>query len=68
MKPQHAYLTVSEVAAHYRVSDQTICRWIKEGRLKAENISSRKRPIYRIPADALAIRPTPPPIKIKKFV
>lgn len=68
MNTEHAYLTVTEVADHYRVSVQTVLRWIKAGRIKAENIASGKRPVYRIPAATLNVRPTPPPLKIRKFV
>lgn len=47
------YLTVAEVAAHYRVSQDTVRRWIREKRLPAEDIGRGKRPTYRIPSEAV---------------
>lgn len=42
------YLTVAEVAKHFSVSTDTVRRWIKIKRLKPVNISTGKRPTYRI--------------------
>lgn len=42
------YLTVREVANHYRVSRDTIVRWIKKGRIAADNIGTPDLPRYRI--------------------
>jgi excisionase family DNA binding protein len=45
------YVKTSEAAEHFRVSLDTIYRWIKSGRLVAEDVGSGKRHIWRIPAD-----------------
>jgi excisionase family DNA binding protein len=50
------YLTVSEVAKHYRVSDDTIRRWIKEKRIASINIGTSKLARYRIPQDAVLVK------------
>ena len=42
------YMTVREVASHYRVSRDTIVRWIKRGRIAADNIGTPQVPRYRI--------------------
>lgn len=44
------FFTVREVAEHYRVSSETIRRWISLGKLPAINIGSQVLPKYRIPA------------------
>jgi excisionase family DNA binding protein len=45
--------TVHEVALWWGVSDETVRRWIKKGRLKATNIGGSRRKIYRISASEL---------------
>ena len=40
-KSTHMTHTVKQAAAHYNVSDKTIRRWIKQGRINAEQINGR---------------------------
>ena len=48
-----AYYTISELAAHLRVSEMTIQRAIRTGQLVALRLGTRTRPTVRIPvADA----------------
>jgi excisionase family DNA binding protein len=48
------YLTVEEVAEHFRVSATAVKRWIKAGRLpNTIDIGTDKRPTYRIPESSL---------------
>lgn len=42
-------LTISEVAAHYRVSRLTVYRWIHKGKLKAVKVGQQ----YRVTKDEL---------------
>ena len=42
-KSTHMTMTVKQAAAHYKVSDKTIRRWIKQGRVNAEQINRRWR-------------------------
>lgn len=46
-------LKVSEVAEHFRVTEETVRVWIAKGKIAHVNISSGKRPTYRIPPEAL---------------
>jgi excisionase family DNA binding protein len=39
--PERQYLRVDEVAHYYRRTDQTIFRWIREGRMDAVKICNR---------------------------
>ena len=49
------YLTVDEVAEHFRVSASAVKRWIKAGRLpNTIDIGTDKKPNYRIPEAALS--------------
>lgn len=63
------YLTPKEVAEHYRVSQDTVRRWIKAGRVPHVNLGTADRPLYRIPEDAIAslarvhMRPLPEPAR-----
>jgi hypothetical protein len=41
------YLTIKDVAAHYRVATKTVYRWIAAG-LPALNVGSAQRPDYRL--------------------
>ncbi len=43
MKNNVVYLTVKDVAKRLQVSDQTVWRWIKDGKLPAINISGQYR-------------------------
>lgn len=52
MQPEQHY-TVHEAALLWGVTDETVRRWIRKGALKASNISSPTRKIYRIPASEL---------------
>ena len=54
--PGPAFLTVPEVAKHYRVDPDTVRAWIRSGLFAAIDISPRVggRARYRIPATALA--------------
>ena len=40
-KSTHMTMTVKQASAHYKVSDKTIRRWIKQGRVNAEQINRR---------------------------
>lgn len=40
------FLTVAEVAAHYRTTDRTVQRWIREGKLPAVRVPGGRS--YRI--------------------
>lgn len=51
-RPQDDYLTVGEVAKHYRTTDRTVQRWIREGRLKAVRLPGGRS--YRISRSDLA--------------
>lgn len=46
------YLTVPEIAGHFRVSPSTVYRWIQEGRLAALRLGHRQ--CYRVERGALA--------------
>jgi excisionase family DNA binding protein len=35
------YMTMNEVAEKYKVSRQTVRKWIKEGKLRAERVGAR---------------------------
>lgn len=50
-KPTTSFLTVSEVAAHYRTTSRTVQRWIREGRLNATRLPGGRS--YRIRAEDL---------------
>lgn len=50
-----AYYTVSETAELIRVSNKTVIRLIKAGKLKALNVSVGKRFIYRIPREEIEL-------------
>ena len=61
-----ALMTVPEVAARLRVQEETIRRWLRNGRLKGVLLSRRGG--YRIPASEVARflsgeAPTPAPAK-----
>lgn len=47
-------MTPAEVAERYRVGYDTVITWIKTGKLAALNISTGRRPKYRIKSEALA--------------
>ena len=49
VKNNVVYLTVADVAKRLQVSNQTVWRWIKDGKLPAINISGQ----YRIAPDDL---------------
>lgn len=46
-------LSVAEVAALLRITEDTVRREIKAGSLRAENYGSGKNAVYRIPREAL---------------
>lgn len=56
-------LTVKEVAEHYRVSQDTVRKWIREKRIAHENIGRGKRATYRIPRDAVLLRRVSRPVE-----
>lgn len=56
-------LTVREVAEHYRVSQDTVRKWIREKRIAHENIGRGKRATYRIPRDAVLLRRVSRPVE-----
>lgn len=56
-------LTVHEVAQHYRVTDDTVRRWIKEKRISSINIGTGKLARWRIPQDAVLAKRFPKPAK-----
>lgn len=56
-------LTVKEVAEHYRVSPDTVRKWIREKMIEHENIGIGKRATYRIPSDAVLRKPVERPIE-----
>jgi excisionase family DNA binding protein len=35
------WLTVAEIAEHLKVSDQVVRRWIRQGRIEAQNFGGR---------------------------
>jgi excisionase family DNA binding protein len=47
-----AFLTVKEIAAEMRVGLSSVTRLVKLGRLQAVNISSGRRPTYRVLREA----------------
>ncbi len=47
-QPPENDMTVAEVRKTLRVSPNKVLRWIKTGKLKASNISTTGRPVYRI--------------------
>lgn len=47
----------------YRVSRDTVLRWIKDKRIAALDISTGKRPTYRIPMGAVLAKRTAKPVK-----
>jgi len=51
------YLKPKEAAEHFSVSLYTVYRWIKQGRLGAENVGNGKRPTWRIPRSQLKVQP-----------
>lgn len=42
------WLTTEQVAAHYQMPVSTIRQRIRTGRIKARNIGTTRRPIYRV--------------------
>jgi excisionase family DNA binding protein len=42
------WLTPPEIAARLQVSQQTVTRWIREGKLPATKIQVGRRPFYRV--------------------
>jgi excisionase family DNA binding protein len=56
-------LTVKEVADHYRVSQDTVRKWIREKRIEYLNVGRGKRATYRIPKDAVLGRRVARPIE-----
>lgn len=56
-------LTVKEVAEHYRVSPDTVRKWIREKRIEYENIGRGKRATYRIPEGVALARRVARPIE-----
>lgn len=48
-----AVLSVAEVAALLRITEDTVRREIKAGTLQAENYGSGRNAVYRIPREAL---------------
>lgn len=47
------YLTTREVAERLNVNYETVRRWIRSKRLKADNICSLAKPVYRISQESL---------------
>ena len=45
--------SVADIARRFGVSKRTVFNWIKAGYLEAINISSGRRPTYRIPGEAV---------------
>lgn len=45
-----SYITVKDVAAHFRVSKNTVCRLIERGQLPAIRLGPK---LLRVPSDAL---------------
>ena len=41
--PSNIYLTIPEVAKHLRVSQRTLYRWLREGRLKCFRVGNTSR-------------------------
>ena len=56
-------LTVKEVAEHYRVSQDTVRKWIRDKRIEHINVGTGKRASYRIPKDAVLGRRVARPIE-----
>lgn len=46
--------TTDQVAEHYQTDKYQVRRWIRQGRLRAINIGTARRPTYRITATELA--------------
>ena len=46
------YLTVKQIAREMQIGLTSVTRLVKTGKLQAINISSGRRPTYRIPAEA----------------
>ncbi len=47
-------MNIKEAADFFKVSEKTIRRWIKAGKIKAELISGKKGPEYRIDENSLS--------------
>ncbi|MFC1764558.1 helix-turn-helix domain-containing protein [Planctomycetota bacterium] len=65
-------LTVSEVSSQLKVSEEQVRTLIRQGKLAAINVGSgKKRPLYRIPQEALTnfknpkVQPSPLQKRIK---
>ncbi len=56
--PAKLYWTVTEVAAHFRMSRSSVNRWIQEGKLEAVVISERDRRVPRSSIRAFIINYT----------
>jgi len=52
MTENEQFLTVAEAAARLRVSEETIRRWLRDGRLSGVHLGSRKGG-WRVPERAL---------------
>jgi excisionase family DNA binding protein len=50
---EEEYLSAEDIARTLRVNIKRVYQWIKDGRLKATNIGTEKRPNYRITRKAL---------------
>lgn len=46
--------TTDDVAAMYATTVDNVRRWIRQGRLQAVNLATKKRPDYRITPEQLA--------------
>lgn len=57
-------LTVKEVAEHYRVSQDTVRKWIRDKRIEHINVGTSKRASYRIPKDAVLGRRITRPVEV----
>lgn len=50
---EEEYLSAEDIARTLRVNVKRVYQWIKDGRLKATNIGTERRPNYRITRKAL---------------
>ena len=51
---KRTHFSISEVAQCYGVSRRTVLRWITIGGLKATNVGTADKALWRVPVEALA--------------
>jgi excisionase family DNA binding protein len=59
MQADRPFLTIPEAAAEFHVSESSVRRWVKNGRLKAIRLPSGRRKIRREDVNAIMADNTP---------